>query len=139
MRLRPHRLTMGAALIGAALAFGCRKADAEDEPAVVPKAVAFEGQVDSKFAGAWTSANAGSILDLEKDGSATITTAIHSQNGKSTATNSGHWLVSGSDLVLRYADASRNETTVKYAAKLSGNTLELQQPGGRLKTTYTKK
>ena len=59
---------------------------------------------------------------------------------KGTAKSSldGEWRVSGSDLYLKYTDAQKETTIVKYPAKLSGKEMTLDQ-GSRSTMTYTRK
>ncbi len=115
---------------------GCRPEEDDIEPAA-PQKVAFEGASDPKYIGAWATADAGSKLDLRKDGTLKISSTTSSRGGKSTSSFDGRWLVSGEMLRLRYVDTS-GETTLEYTAALKGNTLNLQQPGGRLKMKYTR-
>lgn len=125
-------------LIVASVLVGCKNPDDDVEPPVLPKTVAFEGQVDAKYAGAWKSADGGSALDLAKDGTAALDATTNSSKGPSKSHLKGKWLAKDGNLVFSYLDASGNPTTLQYGAKLSGNTLVLQQPGGKLKTTYTR-
>jgi len=119
---------------------GCKGGEEDDtEPAVVPKVVAFEGSVDPKFAGDWTSKDGSSTLNLAADGGLKLGVKSSSQNGTSTSHYDGQWLVSGSDLRLKYKDSSAQETVLSYGAELSGNSLVLQQLGGKLKTRYSRK
>ena len=62
-----------------------------------------------------------------------------SQAGKSTNHLLGQWLAQDGNLLVQYADATKQTTTLKYVATFSGGKLILQQPGGKLKTTYAKK
>ncbi|RYG86945.1 hypothetical protein EON77_02980 [bacterium] len=119
------------------LVVGCRAEDDDSEPAIVPKAVAFTGQVAPGFVGAWATADGSSKLDLAKDGALTIATSTPSPKGRSESSYKGSWLVEGKSLRLRYQDKS-GETTIEYGAALAGDKLTLQQPGGRLKTVYTR-
>ncbi len=128
-----------ATMIVAILGAGCKKADDEDEPAVVPKAVTFEGKVDPSYVGEWKSTDGTSDLHLAKDGTVEIDSTTNSQNGKSTSHIKGMWLVSGERLLFKYAEKSGGDTTLEYNGKPTGNDLTLQQPGGRLKTKYTRK
>lgn len=116
---------------------GCRPEDGE-EPAILPKKVTFEGKVDPRFVGTWTTADGGSRLDLAKDGGLMIVAKSRTPKGLSTSEYVGSWLVSGEKLRLRYREPS-GQTTLEYGAKLAGDTLTTQQPGGRLKTTYRRK
>ena len=130
---------LGVAAVAATIMFGCKGTDDDLEPAVVPKAVTFEGDVDSKYVGLWKSSDGNSTLDLSKEGVVKIDQKIVAANGKSTSHVEGTWLAKGDDLLFRYPERSGGETTLKYAAKLKGNTLVLGQSGGRLKRTYVRK
>lgn len=130
--------TLGVAIFAAALAAGCKNADDDVEPAFVPKTIAFEGKVESKYVGDW-SAKGASRLNLKSDGTAVIESTTNSQSGKSTARFDGKWLAQDGRLLVQYGDATHPATTLEYEAKLSGDNMVLQQPGGRLKTTYARK
>ena len=131
--------SIGVAVIAATLLLGCKNTDDDVEPAVLPKKVTFEGDVDSKYVGLWKSPDGASMLDLSKEGVVKIEQRIVAANGKSTSHVEGTWLAKGDDLLFRYPEKSGGETTLKYAAKLSGNTLVLGQSGGRIKRTYVRK
>lgn len=121
--------------MAAILAAGCGKSeDDEYEPAVVPKAVSFEGKTDSKYAGVWKTSDGSSTLDLAESGGLKIETTVNSQNGKSTSKVEGKWLASGAKLLFQY-----NDTTLEYTAVLEGGKLVLAKPGSRMKSTYLKK
>lgn len=113
---------------------GCKGGDDDVEPAVVPKAVAFEGKADPAYAGTWTSTDGSSVLDLQKDGGVAISQTSASVNGKSTSRVKGRWLVSGGDLLFQYTEKSGGETTVKYGATLAGKELALKH--GSTTTNY---
>jgi len=134
-----RRLALAATILPIVAAIGCKGAADDTEPAVVPKAVAFAGKVEPRFAGMWKATAGDDTLDLGKDGALAIESVTNSVAGKSKNRVKGSWLASGEGLVFRYADASGGETTLKYGAKLAGDTLVLQQSGGRLKTTYRRK
>ena len=133
MRAPSHRV----AVLAAALAVGCKGAEDDLEPARMPKPVAFAGKVDPSYAGAWHSQDGNSKLDLGKDGSARIEAVSTSVKGRSVSRVVGLWLVSKGDLLLRYPEKAGGETTVKYAARLSGDSLTLLH--GTLKTFYSRK
>lgn len=128
---------LAAAVIATAAAVGCKgSADEDDGLAFVPKSVAFEGKVDPRFAGAWTSADGNSALDLDASGTLAISQKVSAANGKSVSQVKGKWLVSGTDLLFQYAEKLGGETTLKNAAQLSGKTLILKH--GSTATTYTR-
>ncbi|RYG34725.1 hypothetical protein EON81_14810 [bacterium] len=138
--MSPRLLWAGAALAAAVLAVGCQKSEEEEfEPAIVPKTVAFEGKLDAKYVGIWGTADGSSTLDLKDDGAVKIGSVTSSQKGKSTSSVEGKWLASDGNLLFNYRDASGQDTTLKYGAAFDGGKLVLQQPGGRVKTTYLKK
>ena len=130
--------SLGTAVFIAVLAVGCKSADDDVEPIVKPKPVSFEGKVDPSYAGDWSDSGKSSHLELKPDGSATIELTTSSQAGRSTSHLKGKWLVQDGNLFMQYEDASKETTTLKYAAKLSGSKLVLQS-GGHLSTTYLKK
>ncbi len=127
-------------VFGMVAAMGCKGGDEDDTaPNFVPKVVAFEGKIDTKFAGDWTSKDGSSTIGLAADGSLKLGVKSSSQNGTSISHYDGQWLASGSDLRLKYKDSSSQETVLSYKAELSGNSLVLQQSGGKMKTNYTRK
>lgn len=131
---------LAATVLMTVAAAGCKGGDDDDTaPNFVPKVVAFEGKTDPKFAGDWTSKDGSSTIGLATDGSLKLGVKSSSQNGTSTSHYDGQWLVSGSDLRLKYKDSSSQETVLSYKAELSGNSLVLQQSGGKMKTNYTRK
>ncbi|RYG45476.1 hypothetical protein EON79_12525 [bacterium] len=134
------RLSWAAALAAAVLTVGCQKSEEEEfEPAIVPKTVAFEGKVDEKYAGTWVTADGKSTLGLSKDGALKVGTVTNSPQGKKTASLDGKWLASDGSLLMKYADASGQDTVLKYLASFEGTKLVLQQSAGGMKTVYNKK
>lgn len=130
---------MFAATVLVAVAVGCKGEEDDTEPAVVPKVVAFEGDVDPMYAGNWASKDGSSTLDMKADGGLKLGVTSNSQNGKSTSSYDGKWLANKGELRLKYKDSSGQDTVLAYAAQLTGNTMVLQQSGGKMKTTYTRK
>jgi len=122
-----------------AAGFGCKNPDDELAPAFVPKTYNFEGQIDTKFVGTWKTSDGNSTIDLDPKGACKIDTIIHSMSGKTTSRVDGKWLATDGSLMFQYGDASHGTTVLKYNATLKGNTLDLQQAGGRMKTTYHRK
>lgn len=126
-----------AAIAAAALLAGCGNragADDDEAPAVTPKPVAFEGQVDAKFAGTWQTADGHSKLEMGKDGKLHVTSMIPGPGGLSKSEVSGAWVASGGDLLFKYSLAGQPESTVKYHATLKDDQLTLA--GSRLSTIY---
>lgn len=126
------------AAVGAFATGGCKPEADDGEAAILPKTITFEGKIDPAFVGRWSTPGDASALDLAKNGALKISSKVRTPGGVSNSEFSGRWLASGDKLLLRYAEPS-GETTLEYTAKLEGNTLVLQQPGGRLKTTYKRK
>lgn len=126
--------TLVVALLG-----GCKSEKDELEPAVVPRTVSYQGEVDAKYVGNWKGRAGNSTLLLGKDGSLVIESITNSVNGKSKSHIEGMWLADSGDLLFRYKEKSGDETTLKYKADLKGDQLVLQQQGGRLKTEYVRK
>jgi len=126
-------------LTAVTLAVGCGPAASESTDQIpVNRVVTFQGQIDPKFVGTWAAPKGVSGLDLRKDGSARITSTHPTPRGIVRSSLDGEWRVAGSDLYMRYADAQKEQTTVKYPATLSGKELTLDQ-GSRSKMTYTRK
>lgn len=118
--------------------FGCSHgSDDVDEPAT-PKAVSFEGQVEPTLVGNWATASGKSTFDLQKDGSAIIVSVSATPGGDVKSTLKGSWLVSGSNLRLKYTREGQSETVVQYPFVVSGDHLTLQSHG-KLKTEYQRK
>lgn len=135
-----HRpLGMALALASAVLVAGCKNADDEYAPAVLPKVYPFEGKVDTRYVGTWKTADGNSTLDILKDGKLDIETVNFSQNGKSVGHVSGDWLTSGSDLMFKYSIGKQAPTVLKYTATLDGAKLTLQLADSKTKTVYTRK
>ena len=132
-------LGMVAAVAAAVLAAGCKGADDEFAPAVVPKTYAFEGKLEPKFVGVWNSTDGSSMMEIVKDGGLKIDTTSRSITGKSVVHVSGEWLADGDSLMFRYVVGTQSPTVLKYSAELSGNTLTLKQVDGKVKTTYKRK
>jgi hypothetical protein len=100
----------------------------------------FQGAVDSKFVGEWHTNPAPAGLSLKKDGSLGIVAVVVSPHGNTSSKLNGLWLVSGSDLLLKYRESGDGQDVVlKYSATLSGNTLKLVQAGNGVKSTYIRK
>lgn len=112
---------------------GCKPPEDEFAPAFVPKSVPFQGAVDARFVGDWRSPDGIARLQLDKDGGMRIEQVIHSQNGKSTSKTQGSWRYDQGRLLMNYED-----TTLSYAATLSGNHLVLTSKSG-MKTNYLRK
>jgi len=128
-------LLIGGAAI--AISSGCKGAeDDEYAPAVRPKAFAFTGKQDAKFAGKWRTADGDSTVEILKDGNLNLQTVSHSQSGKSVSDLKGQWLVDGSSLLFQYSVDKQPPTTLKYTATLAGDTLTLVPDGGKVKTVY---
>jgi len=126
-----------AALIAASIQMaGCKGANEDFAPAILPKTFAFEGKVEPKYVGTWHSTEGHSTVDILKDGALKVETVTQSVAGKSVVNVSGQWLASGDNLMFRYQDKSHRSIVLKYAASVSGNTLVLQQATSRLKTSY---
>ena len=127
-------LAIGCTLLLFAAGCGSGASDTDDGPAK-PKAVSFEGSVDARFIGSWKTPKESSCLDLRKDGTVQISSAVPSPKGISKSSLEGKWLVSGGDLILQYKVANQPLTTVKYPATLAGKEMTLVQ-GSRTKLTY---
>lgn len=120
------------------IAAGCDPGASEsDEGPAKPKVVAFQGEVDPSFVGLWKTAKETSCLDLRKDGTAKIMSAVPTPKGIEKASIDGKWLVSNGNLLLKYTVPNQTETTVKYPATLAGKQLTLDQ-GSRSKMVYTR-
>lgn len=133
-----NRRTLGmvAALAATVLGAGCRNADDEFAPAVVPKTYAFEGKVDAKYVGTWSSGDGNSVIDLLKDGTLKIATTTRSMAGKNTSHVNGQWLAQGDALMMHYTVGTQAPTVLKYSATLSDGALSLTPDGSRTKTVY---
>lgn len=117
---------------------GCNPATMEDsDVAPKPRAISFEGTIDSAFVGVWKAPSAGSVLELRKDGSAGISNATHGPGGAAQSELTGKWLVSAGNLLLQYTLHNRPPTTVEYPAKLAGNVLTLIH-SSKTKVVYTR-
>jgi len=127
---------MVAAVAATMMIVGCKNADDEFAPAFVPKTYAFEGKVEQKFVGNWSSTDGISKMDIAKDGTLSIDTTTRSMAGKAVTHVSGQWLSSGDSLMFRYSIGTQPQTVLKYKATLSGSTLTLQQEGGKAKVSY---
>jgi hypothetical protein len=127
-------------LLAAIGVVGCKAPDDGLEPAFVPQVHAFEGKVDPKLVGTWTTADGVSTLDFAKDGTLNIQTLRPTPSGKSKSSVEGKWLASDGSLVFKYGDAAHGDTVLKYVTSMEGsNTMSLQQEGGRQKTVYKRK
>lgn len=114
---------------------GCGPAADEDEGPAKPKAVTFSGQVEPKLIGTWKTKDESSVLDLGKDGQATISSTAPSPGGPMKSTAHGSWLVSDGSLLLKYAVNSQPETVIKFQYSLVGKQLTLTTSIGT-KTVY---
>ncbi|HEY0866022.1 MAG TPA: hypothetical protein VGE01_01515 [Fimbriimonas sp.] len=130
------RALLATALVLAGALVGCRNEDAGLEPAFVPKTHVFEGAVDERYVGVWTSTDGVSTLDLAKDGSLKIETLTPTPSGSSKSEVGGKWLASDGNLLFQYGDEKKGMTVLKYNAKLEKDALKLKQDGGRSETAY---
>jgi hypothetical protein len=128
-----------AAVVAAAVLVGCQP-DADQLTPHTRPAYSFQGNVDPRFVGVWTTAPAPSSLTLMKDGSLAIVAVVMSPRGRTSSKLDGSWLVSGTDLLIKYRQKGNAEDVVlKYSANLSGDTLKLVQAGNGVKWTYHRK
>ena len=125
--------------LAAMIVVGCKSPDDDLEPAFVPKVHAFEGSVDQKLAGKWVTTDGVSTLEMAKDGALKVQTLRPSPSGKSASNVEGKWLASSGSLLMQYGTPGQGETVLKYDVKVAGDTMTLQQEGGRLKTVYHRK
>jgi hypothetical protein len=130
---------MAVAFAPVILVAGCKGADDDYAPAVLPKVYPFEGAVDAKYVGTWAATDGSSTMSILKDGKLGIETVSHSMNGKSVGHVSGNWLASGNSLMFKYSVRTQPPTVLKYTATLTGNTLTLQLADAKKKTEYKKK
>ncbi|HWD39513.1 MAG TPA: hypothetical protein VG944_11740 [Fimbriimonas sp.] len=126
-------------MLVAVLPVGCRQPEDEYQPAVSPKVYSFEGQPDSKFDGNWSTDDGNSKMYLAKDGGMRIETTVRSVAGKAVTKVAGKWAAKDGALMFQYSAGAQPSTVIKYDAVLNGATLSLQQPGGHLKSVYTRK
>lgn len=131
-------ISLVAAATAATLLLGCR---GEDEITAVPTRAtyAFEGSVVPEFVGEWLTSPSPASLTLNKDGSDKMVVVSMTQGGTSSRNLDGQWLVSGTDLLLKYPEKGGGSTTLKYKTKLSGSTLELVDAASGVKLTYHRK
>jgi hypothetical protein len=133
----PRAFQMATAVAVAGLLVGCRALVEDDSGPPKPEAVTFQGAVDTKYAGVWTTENKRSTLELGKDGKLKIGVVAASPYGDRTAERLGTWLVNGTDLLLKYSQKDQEDAILRYKATLSGNSLTLVQ--GRMKSVYKRK
>jgi len=113
------------------LATGCNSvASDQDDVAPKMKEVTFQGEVDPKFVGNWKTEKETSGLDLHKDGTAVIASAVPSPKGIVKSSLNGSWRVANGELYIQYTDRQHVVTTIKYPAKLSGPKMTLDQGSG---------
>jgi hypothetical protein len=127
-----------AASMAATTLLGCR---GDDEITKVPTRTSytFEGSVDPKFVGEWQTQPAPAALTLRKDGSDEMVVVAVAPRHTSSHKVEGQWLVSGTDLLLKYSEKAGGATTLKYKTTLSGNTLNLVDAASGVKLTYHRK
>lgn len=118
---------------------GCRGSEDDYAPAVVPRTFAFEGKIEPKYVGNWSSTDGSSTIDIMKGGVLKIETVSRSVAGQSVGHITGKWLVDANNLSFQYVVGAQKPTVLKYSASISGNTLTLQLSGGKMKTTYRRK
>ncbi len=125
--------------MAATFLWGCQS-EPDENAGPVRRAYAFHGKVEPRFVGEWHGNPAPSALSLRKDGSLGIVAVVMSPHGRKSSRLDGSWLVSGTDLFLRYRDAGdKHEVVLKYSATLAGDTLKLVQAGNGVKATYHRK
>ena len=132
-------MLMVAALVVTISSLGCSKSTNETEAqAFIPASYPFEGKIKPQFVGNWKSKDSSTELDLHKNGKLNVITSTHSVAGKNVNHLNGKWLVNGNFLMLTYSVQNQKPIVLKYSASLTGKTLTLIQPGGKIKTKYLK-
>jgi hypothetical protein len=126
------RLAM--AIVSAIAIVGCSPSEV-DESLPTRAVHAFTGAVDPAYVGHWKGNDKMSGLDLKEDGTATIMSATESAGGRAESKITGEWKVDKPSLLLRYKMGTQ-EVTLKYQAKLNGDSLELIQSGNNHKNSY---
>ena len=126
------------ALVLAASVVGC-KPDTEDESGPPkPVSVAFNGKIDPRVVGAWTSADGSNAMELSKEGNLLLSVSSPGHPGP-PAKLEGQWLVDGERLMLQYRNKDGSEQTLGYSMKLAGNRLTLSTKLPKRDTVYTRK
>jgi len=114
--------------------FGCQKPEEPDGPPV-RKTYVMSGAPDPAFVGNWAGKDKMSNLELKEDGSAKIMAATLSASGRNETRLNGEWKVDKPNLFLKYKSGA-SDVTLKYEAKLNGDSLELIQAGNNHKNAY---
>ncbi len=128
---------MAPAILLTTVISGCRGTE-DDEGPPVRATHEFKGTADPAYVGNWVDENKMSTLDLKEDGTASIVAVQMSASGRNESKLSGEWKVDPPSLLLRYK-AGGEDVTLKYAAKLNGDALELVQAGNNHKNNYHRK
>lgn len=77
---------------------------------------------------------------MHVNGTVDIVAVVASPSGHISTKLQGEWLVSGSDLFLKYAPPKGGPMVVlKYSTDLSGDTMKVVQAGSGVKSTYRRK
>jgi hypothetical protein len=107
---------------------GCGPSDEEGSPA--PTKLAFEGTIEPKLVGKWTTADGNSKMTLGEDG------AMETENvapGRGKTKSAGQWKVNAAERQLLVQVAG---SIIKYEYQVDDKRLKLKQRSTRLDVTY---